>query len=426
MSAIESDNVVSVSVNGQLYSRWESVSITSEAQNIVRTITLTVTFDQPKSFKKFVDTFRTGARVQVLIGDTLVATGYVSKTPVSASADSTSATVDCDSRTVDLVDCSVAPSGQDIKSLAANSDWGGHMPGAEFWPAPANTAITWRHEKIGTIIAQAIAPYGIRLRIGNDPDGNVKTALDTYKDFDISAEKSPFDLIKDLVQEYDLWAFDDEYGDLLICEKGDSSALGYLAFGAQNGIQGNVLTESADFDGSRLYSAYEVKGQVSGSQGKSGKSLMTGSGKIGSGDLTVTGRYRYKLSKDAKQMDDAACKKKADGDIKHEKALFNQVSYSVQGWRKADGSLWKINEYVKVLDSRIFDETMDMIITRVVYSLSGSGTTTELEVVPPDGMKQDENSTGKQENKTKTTWSKKKLPDGGIALVDQEGKTVIV
>lgn len=132
------------------------------------------------------------------------------------------------------------------------------------------------------------------------------------------------------------------------------------------------------------------------------------------------------MSKDTKQMDDAACKKKADGDIKHEKALFNKVAYSVQGWRKADGSLWKINEYVKVLDSRIFDETMDMIITRVVYSLSGSGTTTELEVVPPDGMKQDENSTGKQENKTKTTWSKKKLPDGGIALVDQEGKTVIV
>lgn len=36
MPAIESDNVVSVSVNGQLYSRWESVSITSEAQNNVK------------------------------------------------------------------------------------------------------------------------------------------------------------------------------------------------------------------------------------------------------------------------------------------------------------------------------------------------------------------------------------------------------
>ena len=58
------------------------------------------------------------------------------------------------------------------------------------------------------------------------------------------------------------------------------------------------------------------------------------------------------------------------------------TTYQVQGWRQANGDLWRHNTLVKVKDPVLgFDG--DMLISKVTYSLSAQGSVTTLQMAPP-------------------------------------------
>jgi prophage tail gpP-like protein len=73
---------------------------------------------------------------------------------------------------------------------------------------------------------------------------------------------------------------------------------------------------------------------------------------------------------------------------------FYRTSYTVQGWRQSDGSLWEVNSLVKVTDELLGLEMMTMLITKVTYTINESGLITQLECVPPDGFRAETSSSG--------------------------------
>ena len=57
----------------------------------------------------------------------------------------------------------------------------------------------------------------------------------------------------------------------------------------------------------------------------------------------------------------------------------------MQGWRQADGSLWKVNTLVHVRDPFIGHDR-DLLISEINYLLDREGTRAEIHVVPPDAF----------------------------------------
>lgn len=107
---------ITLRVDGKEYSYWDSADIVSEAYNICRAFTVGMTVKAP-GMGAFFDTFKPGQSCEVFIGDDLVCTGYIDQTPVNYSATSMQAQIIGHSKTIDLVECTVAPQGESIKAL---------------------------------------------------------------------------------------------------------------------------------------------------------------------------------------------------------------------------------------------------------------------------------------------------------------------
>jgi prophage tail gpP-like protein len=121
--------------------------------------------------------------------------------------------------------------------------------------------------------------------------------------------------------------------------------------------------------------------------------------------------------KNDSQCSDSSTQTQADGESKLAQSEFRTTNYVVQGWRDANGNLWKINKLVTIDDPFLFNQRIDMLVKKVTFKLSNTdGMITEIEVAPPDGIK-----SGNKAASSKTAVSKKKFSDtkrdtGGIYL----------
>ena len=188
---------ITLRIQGVEYSYWDSADIVSEAYNICRAFTVGMTVKAP-GMGAFFDTFKPGQACEVLIGGDLICTGYIDQAPVNYTATSMQAQIIGHSKTIDLIDCTVAKSGMSIKALtgANSARWSVPKPpvpdGFTLIPSPSDiTAVSWNNVKIYSIIAQLIAPYGVRLLVNNDALSN-----NISKNFNVDIEKKVLELIK--------------------------------------------------------------------------------------------------------------------------------------------------------------------------------------------------------------------------------------
>ena len=156
-------NIVTLYIDGQAYSHWTILSFTMELNSCARSFSFGATPKLPGNTS--LNDFRPGQKVQIAIGDDLVLSGYIDATPVSYSASSVSLTVSGRSKTCDLVDCSVYPKDQNI---AVDQRWSGagvhRIPSSgSVVSCPDVSAISWRGQQLGTILAQLVKPYGVKL-----------------------------------------------------------------------------------------------------------------------------------------------------------------------------------------------------------------------------------------------------------------------
>lgn len=332
-------NNVRLIVNGQEYGGWKGVEITAGIERQVRDFTLSVTDKWPGQ-QDLPRRIRPGDRCEVFIDADKLLTGYVDGTPIRYDARQISVSVKGRSKTCDLVDCS-----------AVNS------PGL------------WRGATIDRIAADLARPYGVEV-ISEIAVGAALTHA-------IDQGETVFESIERMLKLRQFMATDDALGRLVFISIGSGGrAKTALKVGE------NVLGGSAELDFKDVYSEYICKGQRAGDDLDFGDAVagVTASLK----DDTIA-RRRVMLIKASGQADGATAADRVKWEKAHRRGKALAASITVQGWRQQDGSLWRHNQLVRVIDPIIgFDN--ELLISEVTYEKAEQGTLCHLKVCPPDAF----------------------------------------
>lgn len=360
-------NRVRLLVNGTDFGGWKSVSISAGIDRQARDFDLSVTDRWPGS--DVPRRIAPGDACQVFIGSDLVLTGYVDGTPISYDAKSVTVGVKGRSKTADLVDCSAI-----------------HEPGQ------------FKGRKVEQIAAELAAPYGVA----------VLAAVDTgapIADHQIQQGEAVFESIDRMLKLRALLSTDDADGRLVLTRAGSARAATDLVVGE------NVLTGSASLDCKDRFSEYRIKGQRTADAAAGGgdedgdddedagavavavvddegpdiaaiTADAAGASQVAAvqADTGITRKRVLVIVADG-QPDGGTARERARWEAAHRAGKSFETSYTVQGWRQADGRLWVPNELVRVRDPIIgFD--LEMLISAVSYSLSESGSVATLTVAP--------------------------------------------
>lgn len=365
-------NLVAIRVGGKRYGGWKSVLITSSIEQVARAFALEVTENFPGNtdFKSL----QTGELVQVFIGSDLVCTGYITSTPISYDGKSVTVQVQGKSRTVDLVDC--CPPSAAYKAASESTTWAGVKGKSgtkEATPAGGKPQTSWKNLPAGRIIEELAKPYGITL--------TASSYGEVIKTHTVNPGETVFESVKRLLTKENLVVTDDEAGNLVLTDPGTA---GVAADGLVLGQ--NILGASGKFDASKRFSHYVTLGQHSGSDMDFGRTAAEDKGVAIDPDVS---RFRLMVLKDNGQGSNDSASKRAQFEVRYQAARFQAMTYTVQGWRQSNGTLWKPNMMVFVTDSAMSFSRKEMLIIGVRLKLSSSGMTSELDVMPPSGYKRD-------------------------------------
>jgi len=150
----------------------------------------------------------------------------------------------------------------------------------------------------------------------------------------------------------------------------------------------NILSASAGFDYSEVYSDYTVKGQSS-RQGNDadwdGNSAAQMAGAKGAAKDSSLKRRRVLVVRQSGQADGKTCQDRASYEQRVRAAKAGEIRYTVVGWRQKNGALWQPNITVAIKDS-IMQVNTEMLISEVIWTLDESGMLAELIVINPDAF----------------------------------------
>lgn len=364
------NNTVSVLVNGQRFGGWKSVHIEMSLDQIARAFSLEVTRTFPN--KSDYKILQSGGLVQVLIGDDLVCTGYITATPVKYDGKTITVNVQGKSKTVDLVDC--CPPSAAVET-ASSEGWAGikGKSGNEV-KAPA-AASMWKNIPTSEIIAALAKPYGIAVR----DDAGIATKPANHT---INPGETVVESINRLITKDNIILTDDEDGNLVITQPGHAGdCVDALVLGQ------NVLSGEAKFDFSKRYSDYVVLGQHKQTESDNAKTASSDKGLANDKEIS---RYRLKVIKDKGQSSNGFCLSRAEFESLYAKAQSEKVTYKLQGWRQSSGDLWLLNSRVQVLDDLLNKTKVSLVITKVVFDLNAQGMATTLDCCDEEGIKREE------------------------------------
>jgi len=336
---IDERDLVTLAVGDQAYEGWKSVRIEAGIERAARSFEVEVTLEWPDS-GGVAHPIKPGDLVEVRIGGDLMCTGYVDARPVEYDASGINVRIIGRSKTGDLVD-----------SSADNS--GGQFTGQT---APQ-------------IIEKLAGQYGIKI-VGQGAAG------DTIKEHQIQQGESVFESMDRVAQARQILITDDANGNLVLAAPGSA---GKASSALQVGV--NILSGVCGFDYSEVYGEYIVKGAQSGSNDLFGSALAS-EGRAQ--DHTIL-RRRTLILRQQGQADARTVGDRAAYEAKLRGAKAQEARYTVAGWRQEDGSLWRHNQTVRIVDP-IIGINAEWVITATNYTLDLRGQITELVVLPLDAI----------------------------------------
>lgn len=363
-----SKDFVEVRCGGKSLRGWTDVAITAGVTMAARSFSVGITYQWPGA-EDVLSAVSLGDSCEVWIGGDPVLTGYIFASPISYDAGFVRVQLSGRSRTADIIDCC-----PDAAAIASNSSGAGSVwsdakivaPSGDVQTVSTPKAAQWKGLKIEQIAADLCAPYGIE----------VVTQTDTGDPIELHAiepGETCFESISRLLKLGQLFVTDDEAGRLVFTKPG---ALGEAAGGLQLGV--NILSADARRDASNIFSDYVVEGQRAGSD------LAFGSAaahiRAGATDIE-TKRHRMLALTESGSVTANLCRRLADFERRHRRALLGTVRYSVVGWRDAAGKLWRPNTLVHVRDS-LLGIDRNLLLSEVVYSLSSRGQLAQLNLAP--------------------------------------------
>jgi len=383
-------NKVSIEVDGVRYEGWKSARIDMSIDQICRAFVLSVTDNFPGNHN--FSRLQPGQKVVLKIGEDTVCTGYITATPISYDARSVTVQVQGKSKTVDLVDCcspwaAIASS----PSSASEDQWKDVKTTnkQKLEVKPAKTVNTsWHNQTPVQIISDLCAPYGIRV-ICEIKDFNSKIV-----NFTVNPGEKVVDSINRLLTKDNLIVTDNEYGDLVIAEVGKN---GSCHDELQTGK--NILSGSAGFDASKIFSIYAVLGQHKGSDLEFGKLVSQDKGLAYDSSI---GRYRLVVIKDTGQSSNTLGKSRAEFEAIFRRAQALMSKHKVQGWRQSDNSLWKTNSLVRIKDE-FLKVSGEFLIQRLELTLDSAGTVAAIDTISSVAYTRKGSSQSVKKNEVKTT-----------------------
>jgi prophage tail gpP-like protein len=331
-------NAVRLVIAGKEFGGWKSVAIQAGIERQVRDFDLTITKEWP-DVSDLPSRVRPGDACELWIGEDKVLTGYVDATPISYDGTSNSVGVRGRSKTGDLVDC-----------------------------AAINKPGQWRGAKIERIASDLAKPYGIEVVTQVDTGATLTHAIEQGE--------TAFESIDRMLKVRQELATDDELGRLVFIGVGTAGpATTALELGQ------NILRCEAPLDFKDVFTEYTVKGQRPGSDDEFGDTVAGETATITDDTLK---RRRVLMIKQGGHSTTSSAADRVRYERAHRKAMALASTYTVNGWRQADGTLWKHNMLVRVRDPVVgFDD--ELVIAEIQYQLSDAGMLCVLKVGPKDG-----------------------------------------
>ncbi|GGJ14264.1 phage baseplate assembly protein [Neoroseomonas lacus] len=348
-------DAVELLIGGSIYAGWTEFRVTRSMDRAAGDFDLTVSERWPGRTEAW--RILPFAETEIRLGGDPVLKGYVDVVEPETDAKTHRVRIRGRSRTCDLVDCTPELRGTEFR--------GSTLPA----------------------IARALAqPFGIDV-VTEAPDG---------APFGVEAKEktdTAWATIERLGRLRGVICHDDEQGRLVLTRAGERRAAGSLELGR------NLLAASARIDVSKRFSRY-----VSMTQRQTGAAVS----RDGDGDaedseeaeqpnagvqVSVTGvatdpdvpRYRPKIFRAEGAGDTAFAQQRAVWAAATARAKSLQVDATVQGWRKADGALWRLNELVKIqADWLRLDH--DLLVIGTEFTLGQGGRRTKLVLTPKEAL----------------------------------------
>lgn len=365
-------NLVTIRTGGRELKGWTDVTITAGITMAARSFSVGVTYRWPEA-KTVLNAFDLGDPCEVWIGSDPVITGYIFANPISYGANFVRVQVAGRSKTADIIDCCPMAAAVSSATSEDSSPWASMKlvgPSGPVSTPATPKAAQWKNQKVEQIAADLCAPYGVEVV------AQVSTG-DPIPQHAVQPGETVFESISRLLTIGQLMATDDEAGRLVFTKPG---ALGEASGGLELGV--NILSGSMKRDASNVFSSYIVEGQRAGSDLAFGAAAAHLRAEI---EDVETKRYRMLALTHSGSLTPDLCRQIASFEQRRRRALLRAVSYTVVGWRDAQGRLWRPNTLVAVRDG-LFGFERTLLLSEVTYTLSEQGMSATLNLAPQDAF----------------------------------------
>jgi len=331
-------DAVILRVNGRDWGGWTRVQISAGIERLARDFHVDITRQWPgeSGSASLPPRLQKGDAVEVLVGEDKVLTGWIEATPIRYDAHRVHVGISGRSKTADLIDCA----------------------------APVTVFTGKTLYQIATALAK---PFGINAISQGAPTQPLQEVQADYGE-------TVHEVLNKALGLQQALAWDDEHGNLLIGRVGSARATTALVWGE------NILSGDTEQSIRDRFSEYHVAGQRSGDDADFGDATLTAL-RAKAKDRQIT-RYRPQHIQQSGQATGASCRQRAEFEAQQRAARTEETTYTVQGWRQGNGSLWQPNQRVIVFDPVLGVHHRELVIGEVVYTQNEGGTLCQLRVAP--------------------------------------------
>jgi prophage tail gpP-like protein len=321
--------------SGRVFEGWENMRIEKSIETIANAFSFS--YDDRFAATNSDWPIRPGERVKINVGQERILTGYIDKMDISFSAGNRRISVAGRSLAGDIVDSS-------------------HSGPFEY-----------KNIGLKEFAEELVQDYGLQVFLSVEPN-----ILDK---FSVKPAESVFQAIARAARLQGFFWVSTRNGNIRLTEAGRGRAKTEL----HQDI--NILSGSASFDEAQRFSNYKVVGQKFGQDTYAGINVSQPEGFAQDNGID---RFRPLIVIAEGSVDTEKATDRAQWEASSRAASGLSINVTVQGWRQQEGTLWDINQIVR-LRSKFLGMDRDFLITSVSQSKDNSGgTKTSLSLVRKD------------------------------------------
>jgi prophage tail gpP-like protein len=331
------DDAVTLYVGGQAFHGWESVNITKNLDSVANAFSI-VFHDKYQSFNTPWP-LKPGLEFQANIGKERVVTGYIETLDTGFGKGARSFTIGGRSKPGDIVDCT-------------------HEGETEY----LNISLKELAETL-------VSPFGLKVFLSVTPS--------VIEKFAIKPGEKVFEALDRAARLQGFMWVSTRNGNIRLTQAARARAFSEIH------QDFNMLAGNITVDTSKRHDAYTVKGQTFGNDDFNGEAAASPEG-----SAQDAGIFRHRpltlIAEGPVNTEQATTRAQWEG--ANRVAKGQEVTATVQGWQQEDGSLWGINQVIR-LKSRFLGLNTDLLSVSIEHIKgSDTGTITNLTLVRPDSF----------------------------------------